>query len=353
MALIRKRKLTKRQTRRIKQQQHIATQVDDADLLEGLVVAHYGKQLDVLVLSTPVQLQPPPTVAAGEPEPFWQPVILHDVWRCHTRTNLNLIATGDNVRWLADSNTGLGCIEAVYPRQNIITRPDRFKKVKAVAANVDVLVIVFAPVPVPSARLIDRYLVVCHHVGVTPLLVLNKADLLQQDDASLNLLKGYEQLGYATLVTQKTADLSPLQQQLAQKNVIFAGQSGVGKSSLINQLLPKADQRVNSISTNSQLGQHTTTTSKLLPLQTDDLSAGAIIDSPGIREYGLWHLQPEDIMAGFVEMQPLLGQCRFRDCNHTVGTPGCALQQAVVEGHISQARLDSLLALMAESQQEK
>ena len=109
---------------------------------------------------------------------FRQELALGDIWRCHVRTNLPMLAAGDQVRWSADPNTGFGRIESVKPRTSLVSRPDRYHKLKPVAANVDILAIVFAPLPAAAPTLIDRYLVVCHHAGVKPLLVLNKADLL-------------------------------------------------------------------------------------------------------------------------------------------------------------------------------
>lgn len=351
MALIRKRKLTDQQTRRIQQQQKSQQVLDDAQLMDGIVVANYGKQLEVQAISLPQAIPEKPIVAPDDPEPFWQPITLHSLWRCHTRTNLPLIATGDNVRFVADPNTGLGRIEAIYDRQSIINRPDRYHKLKPIAANVDILAVVFAPLPLPSAQLIDRYLVACHHSDIQPLLVLNKADLLTDGTHSdvVELLSAYQKLGYDTLMTQSDGDLTALKTILVGKNVIFAGQSGVGKSSLVNQLLPQAGQSVNDISTISQLGQHTTTTSRFLPFDPNELSKGAIIDTPGIREYGLWHLTPDDILQGFVELAPLAPYCRFRDCKHTESTPNCAMWQAVKDGQVLARRVENLVILQQEA----
>ena len=353
MALIRKRKLTDQQSRRIAKQQQHGQAVDSDTLMDGIVISNYGKQLDVQATSLPKQIPEKPPVAPDEPDPFWQPITLHSIWRCHTRTNLPLIATGDKVRFSADPNTGLGRIEAIYDRHNIITRPDRYHKLKPVASNVDLLAIVFAPLPAPSAQLIDRYLVASHYAQVTPLLILNKADLLQ-DTAhadTLQLLQEYQQLGYATLITESTGDLTELDASVKEKTVIFAGQSGVGKSSIINHLLPAAEQSVNDISTISQLGQHTTTTSRLLPFDPTALANGAVIDTPGIREYGLWHLTKEDILAGFIELAPLASQCRFRDCKHTPETPNCALWHAVETGEVLARRVENLVLLQSETEQ--
>ena len=344
MALIRKRRLTEQQQRRI-QKQHKSRQedIDTSNDLEGLVVQHYGRQLEVQALSEPAVHAEKPTVAAGEPEPFWKAIELGSIWRCHTRTNLEALVTGDRVKWQADPNTGLGIITAIHPRQSLLTRPDRYHKVKPVAANVSLIVIVFAAFPEVAPSLIDRYLVACEDANIPALLVLNKMDLVKEAAPILDLVEEYKNLGYEILLTQSTGDLSELAQRLAGEPVVFVGQSGVGKSSLINTIVPDAAQKTNIISENSALGQHTTTSTRLISFGEN----AALIDSPGIREFGLWHLDIENVQNGFPEIHNLLGHCQFRNCTHK-HEKKCALRIAAEEGQILQRRLDSFLRLIDE-----
>jgi len=344
MALIRKRRLTEQQQRRI-QKQH-KTRQEEADTsqdLEGLVVQHYGRQLEVQALSVPELHLEKPVVAEGEPEPFWKEIEMGSVWRCHTRTNLELLVTGDRVKWQADPNTGLGIITAIHPRKSLLTRPDRYHKVKPVAANISLIVIVFAPLPEPAPGLIDRYLVACADAEIPALLVLNKSDLLKENDPILELLKEYENLGYEVMQTQSDGDLTELSARLNDETVAFVGQSGVGKSTLINAIVPDAAQKTNVISENSALGQHTTTSTRLISFG----DGAALIDSPGIREFGLWHLTLDKVQTGFPEIENLLGHCQFRNCTHK-HEKQCALRQAADSGEILPRRLDSYLRLIDE-----
>lgn len=290
---------------------------------EGLVIAHFGVQVEIEALEPELQGQ-------------------H--YRCYIRANLPALVTGDRVIW-RPANQGAGVIVAQLPRHSELCRPDMRGQLKPVASNVDQIVIVFAPLPEPHANLIDRYLVAASHAAIKPLLLLNKADLLDGEHGgkARELLSVYKKLGYAILdVSAEAGDgLDQLQELLKDKISVFVGQSGVGKSSLVNRLLPEAQMAVGALSELTHKGTHTTTTARLFHFD----SGGSLIDSPGIREFGLAHVDPADVEAGFIEFAEFLGHCRFRDCSHE-HEPGCALLKAVADDKISEPRLDSFRMLL-------
>ncbi|PZP26361.1 small ribosomal subunit biogenesis GTPase RsgA [Pseudomonas kuykendallii] len=290
----------------------------------GLVIAHFGVQVEV---------------EAEEGE------IRGQVFRCHLRANLPALVTGDRVVWRA-GNQGNGVIVAQLPRNSELCRPDSRGQLKPVAANVDLIVIVFAPLPEPHANLIDRYLIAAEHAGIRPLLLLNKADLEdEQNGPRLNaLLAVYRQLGYPLMEVSahEGGGMDALQAQLDGHVSVFVGQSGVGKSSLVNSLLPGVDTRVGGLSEVTGKGTHTTTTARLFHFP----GGGELIDSPGIREFGLGHVSRDDVEAGFIEFADLLGTCRFRDCKHD-REPGCALLKALEEGRIQPQRMASYRHIIA------
>lgn len=292
---------------------------------EGLVVAHYGTQ--VAVESTPG--------------------VSH---RCHLRANLQGLVTGDRVVWC--NGDPMGVVVAQRERHSVLSRPDPYGKLKPVAANIDQIMLVIAPVPQPYANLIDRYLVAAEAVGIEPVILLNKMDLVHSDPdlkQSLDeLLAIYPALGYRVLRTSiKDSGLTELHGALRERTSVFVGQSGVGKSSLVNVLLPEADIRVGALSEATQKGTHTTTTAQLLHL----ICGGTLIDSPGIREFGLWHMSKEQVEQGFREFLPLLGGCKFRDCQHD-HEPGCAILEAAESGAISTRRLQSYRSIVASLDEE-
>ena len=246
-----------------------------------------------------------------------------------------------------------GIVEAVHERTSVLTRPDFYDGVKPIAANINQIVIVSAILPELSLNIIDRYLVACETLHVEPIIVLNKIDLLDDEGMAFvnEQMDIYRHIGYRVLmVSSRTKDgLKPLEEALTDRISIFAGQSGVGKSSLLNNLLGLQEEILtNDVSDNSGLGQHTTTASRLYHFP----HGGDVIDSPGVREFGLWHLEPEQITHGFVEFHDYLGHCKYRDCKHDTD-PGCAIREAVEKGAIAETRFENYHRILESMAQVK
>lgn len=277
------------------------------------------------------------------------------IFRCNLRRTLDSVVVGDRVIWREGHQQlqGIsGVIEAVQPRQNQLSRPDYYDGMKVIAANIDRIIIVSAVLPSLSLNIIDRYLVICENAQIPALIVLNKVDLLspEQYSQAQQQLEIYQQIGYQTLmISAKTGEnMQKLTALLASGTSIFVGQSGVGKSSLVNQIMPEVNAQIGDISQLSGLGQHTTTASRLYHLP----QGGELIDSPGIREFGLWHLEPEQITSGYREFQYFLGTCKFRDCKH-LQDPQCALRAAVEQGKIHPVRFENYHRLIASREENK
>ncbi len=284
------------------------------------------------------------------------------VHRCNIRRTIDSLVTGDRVVWRAGIQvqagvTVKGIVEAVHERTSMLTRPDLYNGIKPIAANMDQIIIVSAVWPELSLNMIDRYLVACETLNIEPIVVLNKIDLLDlAARGRIDHMMGiYRRIHYRVLeVSSETgAGMAAFEQALTGRVSIFAGQSGVGKSSLLNTLLRPGEMQiqVGAISDSSGLGQHTTTAARLYHCQ----GGGNVIDSPGVREFGLWHLAPEQVTRGFIEFRDYLGACKFRDCTHG-GDPGCAIHDAVGRGEIAKERFDSyhrILASMAQTKSRK
>jgi len=262
---------------------------------------------------------------------------------CVTRARRGSIACGDRVN-VAARGPGQGVIEAVTPRTTLLYRSDQVRQ-KLVAANVTQIVIVVAPLPAFHEELVNRCLAAAEHGGMAALIALNKSDL-EQAPETLRALEPYRQLGYRVVALSAKRDRAPLAPHLKGQTSVLVGQSGVGKSTLINALIPAAAVRVAELSAALDAGRHTTTHARLYHLD----GASHIIDSPGMQEFGLHHLGQDGLEQAFIEFRPFLGQCRFRDCRH-VTEPGCAVAVACAEGKINRKRLESYRGLVRERDQ--
>jgi ribosome biogenesis GTPase / thiamine phosphate phosphatase len=254
----------------------------------------------------------------------------------------NIVAAGDRV-WFRPAPNNEGLIERVEPRHGLLTRGSRGRE-HVLVANVDQVVIVVSLVePELKPHLIDRYLVSAEQGGITPIICLNKADLV--DPVPYQPLVGaYSQLGILTLLTSALTGLGidQLKERLPWRETVFAGQSGVGKSSLLNAIQPGLALRVREVSEANQKGRHTTTTAELWRLD----GGGWVVDTPGIRQFQLWDILPEEVEGFFPEFRPFVPLCAYPDCGHT-HEDRCAIKQAVARRLISGRRYTSYLGLLA------
>lgn len=312
-----------REARAMKKERNLGKQVQSGKLSseqKGLVICRYSKHFEVQALE-------------GDNKGV--------VHRCVSRTNLGSVVTGDIVIWRAGADL-TGVIESRMERHSLLERPDNFGNLKPVASNIDQVLVVIACEPQPQPNLIDRYLVAAELMSIRPIIVLNKADLLSDSNRQKinSLLECYQTLSYDTVSIvssrHQTAELSNLHDFIEQRTSIVVGQSGVGKSSLINTLLPNAKLEVGELSEQTREGTHTTTKATLFHLP----SGGKLIDSPGIRDFSLWHINIKQLEQGFIDIAQHIGYCRFRDCKHE-NEPGCAVHQAVKNGDIMQDRFES------------
>ncbi len=331
-----KRRLTNKQTDRIQKTQ-------DKELIfsgpeqTGQIIAHYGQTLEV----TPLQSEKNST-----------PIL------CFAKQNLGPLVTGDQVVFRAisteaqTSSENQFFITARLPRTSLLQRPDIYKGHKPIAANIDQIFLVIAVSPAPIEHAIDRALVLAQAQNIPIKIILNKTDLLKTANAITldffkNLSQRYEKIGYEVIRTSAVINnLDTLGQAILEKTNIFVGQSGVGKSSLINSLFGDALAKTGEISEANQRGKHTTTTARLYKTP----EGSALIDAPGIREFGVWDLTPDELLNGFIEFKPYLNQCQFRNCSHQINAQGCALHQAVSNNLISSERLNSYLRLLEKLQ---
>ncbi|PKO91971.1 MAG: ribosome small subunit-dependent GTPase A [Betaproteobacteria bacterium HGW-Betaproteobacteria-1] len=250
---------------------------------------------------------------------------------CVTRGKKNDLACGDVVQVkLTDSHEGV--VESFNPRSSLLYRSNAYKT-KLLAANVTQVVIVLATQPSFYEALLNRCLIAAEAAGIGVLIVLNKCDLAKNDDA-MQALKLYQGLGYQVQPLSAKQDIEPLKQWLKGHTSVLVGQSGMGKSTIVNALLPDLQVRTQEVSTVLDSGKHTTTAAHLYHLDENS----HLIDSPGLQEFGLHHLSVDQLERAFIEFRPYLGKCRFNNCRH-LKEPDCAVIQATESGQIAPLRL--------------
>lgn len=279
---------------------------------QGLVVASYGKRYDI-ELADKTRIS------------------------CVTRGKKNDLACGDIVN-IKLTDKAEGVVESSLPRTSLLYRSNAIKS-KILASNVTQIVIVLATQPSFYEALLNRCLIAAEAANIAPLIVLNKCDLTDTDNAK-SKLKLYADLGYQVVHLSAKQDIQAIQQYLANHQSVLVGQSGMGKSTIINALLPNINVRTQEISTVLDSGKHTTTATHLYHLDSFGFTkASSLIDSPGLQEFGLNHLSNEQVELAFKEFRPYLGNCRFNNCKHS-HEPDCAVLNAVKAGKISSVRLD-------------
>ncbi|HEX7682138.1 MAG TPA: ribosome small subunit-dependent GTPase A [Trinickia sp.] len=296
-----------------------------AERLHGLVIAAHGRHY----------------LVAPEHDP-------HVRLQCFPRGKKSEVAVGDRVVYEPTSNDQ-GVIVEIGERRNLLYRSDQYKS-KLFAANLDQLLIVLATEPYFSEDLLGRALVAAEANGLKPLIVLNKTDVTAALPAARDRLAPYGALGYELLElsikTRPEEARAVLLERLRGHATLLLGQSGMGKSTLVNLVVPDADAATREISTALNSGRHTTTFTRLYPLA----DGGALIDSPGFQEFGLYHLTEGVLERAFPEFRPLLAHCRFYNCHH-LHEPGCAILAALADGRVARERHALYAQLVHEASQ--
>lgn len=287
-------------------------------LLQGLVVAAYGKRYQV-ELKDKVRIS------------------------CVTRGKKTDLACGDLVN-IKLTDTAEGVVESSEPRTTLLYRSNAYKS-KVLAANVNQMIIVLATQPSFYEALLNRCLTAAAAANIDALIVLNKCDLPETNDAK-NKLSLYERLGYRVVHLSAIEDISALASHLTGRQSVLVGQSGMGKSTIINALLPNENVRTQEVSDTLDSGKHTTTAAHLYHINANS----TLIDSPGLQEFGLNHLKIDALASAFIEFRPFLGHCRFNNCTHQ-HEPDCAVIEAVNADKVSAIRLGFYQQLLTELQE--
>jgi ribosome biogenesis GTPase len=276
-----------------------------SEALQGLVTAAFGRHYLV-------------ELASGE------------ILECVPRGKKSEVACGDRVN-IQRSSENQGVIDSIIPRRSLLYRSDAYRQ-KIIAANVTQIICVVAVEPAFSDELIARCLIAAHDQDISSLIIFNKCDL--PADAARATLTPYRDIGYRVLELSAKENAAPLLPFLQGHTSVLVGQSGMGKSTLINSLLPEAKAATREISTVLDSGKHTTTHARLYHLNAES----DLIDCPGVQMFGLHHLSLGEVESGFIEFAPYMGQCRFHNCSHT-HEPNCALLTAVESGKINARRM--------------
>lgn len=265
----------------------------------------------------------------------------------------NPIAVGDIVKFVINDDQS-GSIEEIEDRQNYLIRESTHHQEgnQILVANIDqAFVVQSLKKPKIKPGFLDRFLVTCEAYQVSAHVILNKLDLAEESDQQTidQFTKLYSSLGYKVLHTsiKNEASLDNLKEELKDKTSVFVGPSGVGKTSLLNHIEPSIDRKVGKVSDYNEKGIHTTTFAKLLPLHF----GGYLVDTPGIREFGLVNIDPWELSLFFPEMLEYRRQCKFNNCTHS-HEPGCGVMKAFEEGHIHPKRYDSYLNILDSLEKE-
>jgi ribosome biogenesis GTPase len=290
-------------------------QIKKEALKQGLVVAAYGKRYGV-ELADGLQIS------------------------CVTRGKKNDLACGDRVE-VKMTDTHEGVVEKLHARSSLLFRSNAYKT-KTLASNVTQVIIVLATTPSFYEALLNRCLIAAEAAHIKALIVLNKCDLADNTEA-MKLLSVYQNLGYQVQPLSAKNDIAPLKQWLKNQTSVLVGQSGMGKSTIVNALLPDSAVRTQEVSAVLDSGKHTTTAAHLYHLDSNS----DLIDSPGLQEFGLNHLNIEELEHAFIEFRPFLGKCRFNNCKH-IHEPDCAVISAVESEKISPVRLAFYQAMTQE-----
>lgn len=274
------------------------------------------------------------------------------LYQVTSRGKQHLGAVGD-VLEVSETGPEQAVIEKILERKNLLYRSDAYKS-KSIASNVDQILIMLATEPGFSPDLLGRAVIAAETAGITPRIILNKCDLPNKLPAARKMLEPYIAMGYPVhemSVKHDPSSVAALLPHVQGKVSVLVGQSGMGKSTLLNALIPNAAAQTQEHSKKLDSGKHTTTACRYYDLPNNGSSgsfAGALIDSPGFQEFGLAHLSESELQHAFVEFRPLLGQCKFHNCSHG-DEPGCVVRAAVDIGEISAQRVELFRQLRHES----